>query len=177
MTNKQTNKQTSSLPESTNKIQFRHAYSGQRRSQITFNGTGKTRQEFKDESDINNIMARYMRTGLIDNVTTKLPQFADVDGQTFTEAMQIVAESQSLFAELPSSVRVEFDNDPAKFLDFVHNSENAPRMAEMGLLRPDAAKQYLTPNQPKTMQPDPLKTPNRLDSARSAESNEPPKAE
>lgn len=160
------------LPLSTNKIQFRHAYSPQQRVQITFPAQGRTKQEFKDESDINQIMARYMRTGLIDNVTTKLPQFADVQGQDFYEAMQIVAESKTLFEELPSKIRTEFENDPGKFLDFVHNPENRPRMAEMGLLRPDADLGYLPSAQPQTMQP----TPQSAAPQPSSSGEEPPKA-
>jgi len=172
---KQTNE--SNEPQQTNKLQFRHAYSPQLRVSIKFKGSGLTKQEFKDESDINQIMARYMRTGLIDNVTNKLPQFQDLDGQTFTDAMQIVAESKSLFADLPSSIRNEFENNPAKFLDFVHDPENRPRMAEMGLLNEEATNTYLSTNPTQTNQPNPIKTNPRIDSGQRSESSEPPKAE
>lgn len=177
MTNK-TPKQTDQTNQTnqTNTIQFRHSYSPQLRKQIQFNGQGRTKQEFKDESDINNIMARYMRTGLLDNVTSKLPQYADLDGQTFNDAMQIVAESKSLFEELPSKIRNEFENDPAKFLDFCHNPENRPRMAEMGLLRPGADFGTPPTSQLKPEQSTPAVVNPRLDSVGTTESNETPKA-
>jgi phage internal scaffolding protein len=157
MTNKQTNKQTNITETNTptRKPYFRHAYTPQHRLLKHFDGPGRTKQEFKDESDINNIMARYMRTGLIDNVTQKLPQFADVDGSTFHDAMMIVAESKTLFQELPSHIRTEFDNDPGQFLDFVHNPENRSQMAEWGLLAPDADLGTPTINAPQSIQSTP----------------------
>jgi len=101
-------------------------------------GEGRTKQSFRDECDINIIMSRYLKTGIIDFVSKHSPQYLDLDGQDFTEAMLIVAEAKSLFQDLPSAIRTEFENDPAKFLDFVHDPENLPRMEEMGLLKPGA---------------------------------------
>jgi len=154
-TNKQTNKQTTPLP-TPEKIQFRHAYSPRYRVSIAFPGKGRTKQEFKEESDINVIMARYMRTGHLDNVTTRLPQFVDLEGGDFYQAMQIVAESKSLFQELPSHIRTRFENDPGKFLDFVHDPENRSEMAEMGLLRDGADSGTPTPTQAAPTQPAPV---------------------
>lgn len=153
---KQTNTQTqTNMPHSTNKIQFRHAYSPRYRSSISFTGKGRTKQEFKDESDINQIMARYMRTGNLDNVTTRLPQFVDVDGSDFQQAMLVVAESKSMFQELPANIRTQFENDPGKFLDFVHDPKNRAEMAEMGLLRAGADLGTPPPNQAAPTQPTP----------------------
>jgi len=152
------NSENQSLPQSQSSVQFRHGYSNRLRVQVVFDGPGKTKQEFKDESDINKIMARYQQTGLLSNVTTKLPQFADVDGQTFYDAMLVVAESKTLFEQLPSLVRTKFENDPGKFLDFVHDPKNLPEMAEMGLTRPAAVITAPPTLEPTTIAPEPLKT-------------------
>lgn len=152
------NSENQSLLNTNSTVPFRHGYSNHKRVTLKFQGPGKTKQEFKDESDINKIMARYMQTGLLSNVTNKLPQFADVDGSTFYEAMLVVAESKTLFEQLPSLVRNKFENDPGKFLDFVHNPENLPEMAEMGLLRPDAVIKAPPTLEPSIIAPDPLKT-------------------
>jgi len=110
-----------------------------------------TQQEFKDESDINNIMARYMKTGQVDYVNKHQPQYADVDAIDFQEAMETVAQGKSLFAALPSAVRERFHNSPAEFLEFVNDEKNAIEAAKMGLLSPEATARVLSPTpEPKT---------------------------
>ena len=82
-----------------------------------------TVQSFKDSCDINNIMKKYQRTGVIDHINVYEPQYGDVDGATFTEAMQTVANATTMFMDLPGRVREAFDHDPAKFLDYVDQKE------------------------------------------------------
>ena len=131
---------STSLTTSHNSSPFITAYGKkQHRSvfQISFSGPGRTKQAFKDECDINKIMARYQQTGIDEFAHRHKGQFSDVTGYDFQEAMQTVASAQSLFHELPSSIRTRFENDPGKFLDFVHDPDNASEMHEMGLMRPD----------------------------------------
>ena len=47
--------------------------------------------------------------------------------------METVAKGKTMFEELPSSIRTKFENDPAKFLDFVQDKENLTEMQELGL--------------------------------------------
>lgn len=119
---------------------FRHAYSGQLKSQICFLAQGRTKQEFKDESDINVIMSRYLKTGMLDYVTKHQPQYLDVTSVDFQNAMDVIAKSKSMFQDLPAALRSRFENDAAKFLDFVHDAENIEEMHELGLLRADYKK-------------------------------------
>lgn len=136
---KQTNTlQTQTTPQQTNKS-IRHAYSKQQKTPYKNYGSAVTKQSFKDECDINTIMGRYLKTGVLDFVNKHQPRYEDLSQATdYLGAMQIVAESRSLFEDLPSSIRTKFENNPAKFLDFVHNPANRSEMAEMGLLRPGA---------------------------------------
>jgi len=108
-----------------------------------------TRQEFRDESDINTIMARYLRTGELPHVNTIAPQYFDAAGIDFQTHMQSIADAKSLFAQLPSSVRFRFANDPGLFIDFCGDESNRPELARMGLLSPDAARKALHPTPPK----------------------------
>ncbi|AXL15312.1 internal scaffolding protein [Microviridae sp.] len=78
-------------------------------------------------------MAKFQRTGLIKHINEHEPQYGDVSGDTFYDSMLIVARAKSMFEELPSTVRREFDNDPGKFLSFVENPENEGKLIEMGL--------------------------------------------
>lgn len=95
-----------------------------------------TKQSFKNECDINVIMAQYLKTGVIDFAQKHAPRYGDATGADFQDAMLIVAESRSMFNDLPANLRNRFNNDPALFLDFVHDEANREEMAELGLLKP-----------------------------------------
>ena len=78
-----------------------------------------TEQHHQESSDINNIMKKYTETGIVDHVSKYEPVYGDHSGADFHEAMSIVANAQSMFLDLPAQAREKFDNDPAKFLDYV----------------------------------------------------------
>lgn len=122
-----------------------------------------TRQEFKEESDINTIMSRYMRTGELPHVNSVAPQYFDASGIDFQTHMEAVASAKSLFAQLPSHVRARFFNDPGQFIDFCGEEGNRSELAHMGLLSPEATRKALTPPVPIDLQtkpaPEPLQAP------------------
>jgi len=121
-------------------------YSQKSRLQIQFEGQGLTHQSFKDECDINTIMGRYLKTGVLpENLTQAEAQYLDVSDVDFQEAAQLVAGAKSLFEQLPSSIRNRFDNDPAKLLAFTSNENNRREAAEMGLLGPEITAAILNP--------------------------------
>jgi phage internal scaffolding protein len=134
---------------------IKHAFSPTLSLAITFpENSPFTKQEFREESDINTIMARYQSNGIMPAINESYPQFLDVTGEDFFTHMQIVAEGKQLFDSLPSALRARFNNDPASFLDFTSNqAENGLEMAKLGLLTPEATNRYLNPL-PLTPQPE-----------------------
>jgi len=104
-----------------------------------------TRQEYKDECDINNIMLQYQVTGEFFHLNETAPQYMDCTGDDFRAAMDYVAGAFSMFEELPSKIRTQFDNDPAAFLDFCSHEKNRPELAAMGLLSPEATEIFNNP--------------------------------
>lgn len=121
---------------------FTTAYGPKRHAPLTFPATeGRTRQEFKAESDINVIMKRYAATGVLEYLNKKQPQYADVTGHDYQAAMDLVANARTAFEELPSSLRARFENDPGQLLDFVNDPENYEEAAELGLLQPEKVAQ------------------------------------
>lgn len=61
--------------------------------------------------------------------------FDDVTTNDFQEAMMLMMRGKETFMSLPSDVRKEFDHDPAKYLDYVHNPENHDAMIERGWIK------------------------------------------
>ena len=78
-------------------------------------------------------MAKYQKTGAITHVQNNQAQYGFATSLSFTESMNIVATAQSMFNELPSSIRGKFENNPGKFLDFVQDPDNADELVELGL--------------------------------------------
>jgi len=115
---------------------FKDAYSVKPRVQLHFKGESRTKQSFKDECDVNRIVARFQATGQLPNINEIPPQYLDVTEMDFQAHQNFIAEAQTMFQELPSAIRTKFENSPAKFLDFVSHEKNRPELAEMGLLRP-----------------------------------------
>lgn len=139
---------------------IRTAYSSSRLALSFPDKSPYTRQEFKDECDINVIMRRYQSTGELPVLNTATPQFLDVSASLqFQESMNFVAEAQSTFNELPSRIRDRFYNDPAQFLDFCSNPANRVELAQMGLLSPEATREALSPLTPKEPTAPPKETP------------------
>lgn len=96
--------------------------------------TTRTKQSFADETDINQILARYIKTGVMDHVKDH-GGYADFPAPIeYQEAMQLTIDAQIAFDSLPATTRREFGNDPFEFLAFVENPDNVERMAELGLL-------------------------------------------
>lgn len=113
-----------------------------KRVKLVMYGKNITQQQFKDDCDINKIMARFVKTGVLEHVRQNNPEgeYGFASSDTFRDSMEIVADANSMFESLPSAIRNEFENDPAKFLEFAENPENLPQMQEMGLankLQPD----------------------------------------
>ncbi len=97
---------------------------------------GRTRQCFAEDADINNIFAKYRRTGILGDpleVAKKafFDDFSDVD---FEASAQKIAAVKQAFDALPSDVRTRFENDPAQLLDFIDDPANESEAVDLGLL-------------------------------------------
>lgn len=107
-----------------------------------------TRQEFADECDINILMDRYEKTGMISHVNPRNPQYLDLsDVPDLQTAHQVIQNAATEFMALPAKVRREFDNDPMEFVKFAMNPDNIDKMREWGLAppKPEAAPPPATP--------------------------------
>lgn len=102
---------------------------------LTFHPNSRwTKQSFKDGCDINTIMARYMSTGEMPDISTRAPQYMDASGFDFQLMQDQVVEAKRLFMELPSVLRSRFANDPAEFIAYCQDEENRSEMIKLGLI-------------------------------------------
>lgn len=96
-----------------------------------------TRQEFAEDCDINTLMARYEKTGVINHFNNGQPQYMDFsDLPDLQGALSILADANTAFMRLPAHIRKEFDNDPTAFVDFAADNKNADKLREWGLAAP-----------------------------------------
>lgn len=129
-------------------LQIYSAYGPKLRVQLGPFEESRTKQSFKDDTNINNIMARFRSTGLVDYVNKFSPQYGDVTGIDFFSSMQTVAKGREMFDELPANIRNRFNNNPELFLDFVDDPQNEAEMVRLGLLvkpAPEPEKGGTTP--------------------------------
>src|SRR5260370_11458208 len=102
-------------------------------------GTGEfeeslTRQSEVADADINTIMSRYERSGLLPGMQRE-GLFMDVSGiGDYRDALERVMHAQEVFAALPAKVRERFKNDPAALVDFAVDPKNEEEMFALGLL-------------------------------------------
>lgn len=96
-----------------------------------------TNQADMDSADINKIMARYEKTGvLIDPLTLaeRKPMYGDfTEVKTYHETLAAVRRAEESFSKLPAKVRNRFENDPQKLIDFLEDSRNDGEAVELGL--------------------------------------------
>lgn len=101
-------------------------------------GASLTKQSFQAESDINNILKKYQKTGILTHVNQFGGKYMDLGSvEDYHSSMNRVVKAQEAFLTLPSSLREKFGNDPAAFLKFVGDEKNIPAMRELGLLKED----------------------------------------
>lgn len=123
---------------------------------------GRTKQSFKDETDVNLIIAKHTRMGTLSHLEQWGGQYGDFTGFDFQEAQNQIARANTMFEQLPASVRNKFKNDPSKFLEFVDNEENRdnletllPELAAPGSKPLPTAKDVEDPQTPPEPEPEP----------------------
>lgn len=109
-------------------------------------GVSMTDQDAMPSCDINLIMARSLRTGTVPT-RTDMGRYGDfASALDFRESQELLVKAREQFAALSSKVRRSFDNDPAKFLHFVHSPACTPELAkDMGILSDEAVGRFSVP--------------------------------
>jgi len=106
----------------------------------SFAGASRTKQSFAKECDINNIMKRYEKDGVVNHFNRYGGMYGDFTGvPEYREAVERVMRADAMFMSLPASIRTRFENDPGAFVKFVEDPANKDELTKMGLVRPAPA--------------------------------------
>lgn len=118
----------------------------------------RAQQHFRDECDINFLVNTFARTG-IPPAPPAPPMATFEEVFDFQTAMNAVVSARESFAGLSSTIRSRFDNDPGKFLNFVHDPDNRDEAVKLGIV--------VNPPPPVAPEPQPvvIVNPNPADSA------------
>lgn len=101
---------------------------------------GLTQQHFKEAVDINNILAKYRKTGIVEHVKQAKERYGD-----FTELgeyavhLDKVAKAQQAFEMLPAELRNQFNNSIPGFFEYIQKPENKDQCIKWGIF--DAPKE------------------------------------
>lgn len=126
-----------------NRKEFAGHKLGMKVKPVLVTGPGLTKQEFRDETDVNVIMKRYGATGQLPvGVQSLQPIFADVSEiGDFASLMRRTKAAEVAFMNLPAELRTRFGNDPGELVVFLQNPANRPEAEELGLVpKREAAK-------------------------------------
>lgn len=107
-------------------------------------GESRTEQHHANEVNINQIVSRYRKTGVLPP-STRIESYGDFsEVRDYHSACNHVREAQAAFMMLPSSIRSRFKNDVGALLAFLEDPENRAEAQRLGLVEaaiaaPDAA--------------------------------------
>lgn len=111
-------------------------------------GEGRTKQSFKDSCDINKIIKKAQKTGSLAHLQ-KYPEavYGEFDQETdLLTAHQRISRANEIFADLPSEIRREFNNDALKFVKWAGSlppgelAQKIPELAQPGNYFPNPLK-------------------------------------
>lgn len=100
-------------------------------------GATMTEQQWKDTCDVNKIIRKYDKTGLIVHVSKFNAEFGDVSGLDFKASVDKIVKIRQEFDAMPSEIRKRFKNDPGEMLAFMSDSNNREEAIKIGLIRND----------------------------------------
>lgn len=95
-------------------------------------GPSRTKQSFKDETDINKLLVKAQKTGSLAHLVKHGAEYGDfTDMPDLLEAHARLARGQEIFDELPAEVKRDFAQSPQEFFAFVNDPLNAGELRKL----------------------------------------------
>lgn len=126
-------------------------------------GDSLTEQNHARSCDINTIMMRYEKSGVIDHISKYEEQYGDVSELDYKRSMDIIAKANSEYEALPAYVRDTLKIE--QYLELMQTDEGVERLA--GIIHP--AEKYTEEGAPdpdkNQFEPEPPRGPETPDPA------------
>ncbi len=90
-----------------------------------------TKQAFKDDTDINVMLAKMQKGGSLSHLQKYEGQYGDFSEFDFLDAQLQLTRGREIFDALPIEMKKEFGQSPAEFFAFVNNPANKDRLKEL----------------------------------------------
>lgn len=117
---------------------------------------GRTQQHFADQVNINNILAKYRKTGIIEHVKRAEARFGSFPDMNATAAdFDKVAKAKQSFEMLPAELRNKFNNNIPEFFEFLHDPDNRDQLTKWGFFNKKEGPETGTPVSAKPAEPAP----------------------
>jgi len=101
----------------------------------------RTQQHFLHQVNVNNIVAKYRKTGIVEHVKRAQARYGDFSELAeFATNMDKVAKAQQGFEALPAAIRNEFKNSIPGFFEYIQDPKNREQCEKWGIFnkKPDA---------------------------------------
>lgn len=83
-----------------------------------------TNQAFKKTCDINAILSRFRKTGVLDHVSKYEPQYGELSNIDIETAFNNIKEAEEIFGRLPKNIQDNFHNKAENFFAYMEYEEN-----------------------------------------------------
>lgn len=91
---------------------------------------GRTKQAFKDETDITKMLSRAQKAGTMSHLQKYEGTYGDFADYDFLQNTIMLTQGREVFDALPSELRREFNQSPADFFAYVNDPANAQDLAK-----------------------------------------------
>ena len=92
-----------------------------------------TQQHFEKECNINSIVGKYQKTGVLPTAMIRDVQFGEV-GPDLLNALSKVRAAEEQFLKMPSTIREHFQNNPEIFMRFLCDKDNYSKAVKLGIV-------------------------------------------
>lgn len=95
----------------------------------------RVQKHFQADSDINNIIAKYKKTGILGNpsLSGRKPMYGDFSDVDFAATQRKIAMIRNAFGIMPEDIQKRFENNPDKLLEFLADDKNNEEAVKLGL--------------------------------------------
>jgi len=122
-------------------MSFKTSINRPERNPKEFQGPSLTQQHHAEAVNINTIVQKYHRTGILPNGNNPAKAvYGDFTAIDFQTAQQRITTAREAFEALPAQIRARFRNEPVELIKFMENPENLDEAVKLGLAQKKEVK-------------------------------------